>query len=176
MALEDRVGSLEDRLQQLVLQDEPAQKEPTDPQQRGLYRRLTLIETELCDDSNAIQAMQPGPELDCCRLEQHEEQICGLKSELADVSHNMATLDKDDTGLADRKSAILKAIFNMHLQIRRLLQMFAPASLQEVIKLLKSNVSTFKGDIMEWRTFWEQFNDLVHSKPQLSDPVKLAYL
>ena len=29
---------------------------------------------------------------------------------------------------------------------------------------------------MEWQLFWEQFDDSIHSKPQLSDPIKLAYL
>ena len=63
----------------------------------------------------------------------------------------------------------------MLLQIRRLLQAPAPAPLLEAIKLIKIKVSTFKGDIVGWRTFWEQFNDSVHSKLQLSSPVKLAY-
>ena len=49
---EDRVGNFGDCLQ-LVLQDEPARKEPTDPQQNGLHRRSALIETELLDVSNA---------------------------------------------------------------------------------------------------------------------------
>ena len=40
-----RIGKLGDRLQQLVLQDEPTQKEPTDPLQKGLHGRLTFIET-----------------------------------------------------------------------------------------------------------------------------------
>ena len=54
----------------MVLQDDPAQREPTDPQQRGLHRHLALIETKLRDVANAVEAMEPGPELDCCLLEQ----------------------------------------------------------------------------------------------------------
>ena len=46
---EERVRNPGDCLQQLVLQDELARKEPTDPQQTGPQRRLVLIETELCD-------------------------------------------------------------------------------------------------------------------------------
>ena len=52
---EDRVGNLGDRLQQLVLQDKPVGKKPTDPQQKGLHRHLALTETELCDVSNALK-------------------------------------------------------------------------------------------------------------------------
>ena len=115
---EDRVGSLGDCLQQLVLQGEPARREPTHPQRRGLQRRLTLIEPELCDVSNTVEAIKPGPELGRCLLEQHEEQISGVKSELADVAHNIATLDEDETGLEERRFVISKAIFNTCLQIR----------------------------------------------------------
>ena len=63
---EDRVGDLDDRLQQLVRQDQPTQREPTDLLQKGLHGRLTFIETELRDVSNAVEAMEPGPELDRC--------------------------------------------------------------------------------------------------------------
>ena len=147
-----------------------------DPQQKGLHRRLTLIKTEMHDDANAIEAMKPGPELDHCLLKQNEEHINSLKSKLEDISHNIITLDDDDTGLADRRYTSLKAIFNMHHQIRWLLQACAPARFQEGIKLAKLDVPIFKGDVMEWQTFWEQFSDLVHSKPQLFNPVKLAYL
>ena len=69
------------------------------------------------DVSNAVEAMKPGPQLDRCLLEQHEKQIRSLKSKLADVLHKIATLDEDDTGLADRRFAISTAIFNTYLQI-----------------------------------------------------------
>ena len=123
---EDRVGSLGNYLQQLVLQDKSAWKEAAYPQQSGQHRHLTLIETELCGVSNTVQAMEPGPELDHCLLEQHEGQINGVKSELADISHSIVTLDEDDIGLEDRTFLIWKAIFNSHLQIWRLLQAPSP--------------------------------------------------
>ena len=130
-----------------------------------------LIEREMCDVANAVEAMEPGPELDRSLLEQHEEQISGLKTKLADVSHNIAIFDGDETSLADRRSSILKAIFSTCLQIQRLLKRIAQAPhQQEVIKLPNTNVPTFKRDFMEWWTFWEQLDDFVHSKPQLSNP------
>ena len=113
----DWVGNLLDRVQQLVVLDEPAQKEPADPQQRGLPSHLALIETELCDVSNPIETIEQGPEVDHCLLEHHKEQVSGLKSELTDVLHNIVTLDDDKFGLAGRISTISKAIFNMHLQM-----------------------------------------------------------
>ena len=105
-----------------------------------------LIETELFDISNTVEAMEPAPELYCCLLKQHEEQITGLKSEVADILHNIVTLNEDNTGVADRRFATSKAIFSTHLQIQRLLQAPSLASLQEAIKLLKIDVPTFKGE------------------------------
>ena len=136
---------------------------------------MALIETELLDITKADEAMEPGSELDHCVLEQHAKQTSSLKRELPDVSYNIITLDEDNTGLADRRSSILKAIFSMPLQIQRLFQMPKQAPHQEVIKLPKINIPTFKEDIMEWCTFWEQLDNLVHCKLQLSDPIKLAY-
>ena len=51
--------------------------------------------------SNAIKAIERGPESDRCLLEQHEEQISGLKSGLKDVLQKIATLNEDETGLED---------------------------------------------------------------------------
>ena len=47
---------------------------------------------------------------------------------------------------------------------------------QEAIKLHNIDVPIFKGDLMEWQIFWEQYDISIHSRTQLSDPVKLAYL
>ena len=44
------------------------------------------------------------------------------------------------------------------------------------INLPKLSISKFDGDVLNWRTIWEQFKDLIHDKEQLSDAEKLAYL
>ena len=44
------------------------------------------------------------------------------------------------------------------------------------IKLPKLSIPKFDGDVFNWRTFWEQFGVSIHSRPQLSDAEKLAYL
>ena len=38
------------------------------------------------------------------------------------------------------------------------------------------NVPTFNGNILNWNTFWQQFDVAIHSKAQLDDTEKLAYL
>ena len=44
------------------------------------------------------------------------------------------------------------------------------------IKLPKLSIIKFEGDILNWRTFWEQFQVSIHNKDQLSNAEKLAYL
>ena len=44
------------------------------------------------------------------------------------------------------------------------------------MKLPKLDVPTFNGDILNWRTFWEQFQISVHDRTHLSDAEKLVYL
>ena len=44
------------------------------------------------------------------------------------------------------------------------------------MKLPKLDVPTFDGNILHWRSFWEQFCISVHDRPNLSDPEKLVYL
>ena len=38
------------------------------------------------------------------------------------------------------------------------------------------NVPTFDGNILNWNTFWQQFDLAIHSKVQLDDTEKLTYL
>ena len=57
------------------------------------------MDTELRDIASAVEAIERGLELDCCLPEQHQEQISGLRSELTDVLHDIATLEEDETGL-----------------------------------------------------------------------------
>ena len=40
----------------------------------------------------------------------------------------------------------------------------------------KINVLTFDGDVLNWNSFWQQFNLVIHSKAQLNNAEKLVYL
>ena len=44
------------------------------------------------------------------------------------------------------------------------------------VKLPKYEVPTFDGNLLNWRSFWEQFCVSVHDCPTLSDPEKFVYL
>ena len=71
----------------------------------------------------------------------------------------------------------------VHLQVKMLLcasshKTDSPTSSSDGkgVKLPKLDVPTFDGNILHWRSFWEQFCVSVHDRPNLSDPEKLVYL
>ena len=71
----------------------------------------------------------------------------------------------------------LKAILKTSLQVCtcRQLQSLPPALPKDSTKLPKIDVPTFDGKVMNWHSFREQYEVSIHSKPQLTDPEKLAY-
>ena len=44
------------------------------------------------------------------------------------------------------------------------------------IKWPKLSIPKFDGEVLNWRTFWDQFQVSIHNKDQLSDGEKLAYM
>ena len=44
------------------------------------------------------------------------------------------------------------------------------------VKLPKISIPTFDGNIMNWSSFWEQFEVSIHKKENLEGVEKLAYL
>ena len=70
-----------------------------------------------------------------------------------------------------------KHIFDSSLKIKRLLQPQAHAGMGDSkgIKLPKLEVPTFDGNILNWKSFWEQFCVSVHDRTNLSDSEKLVY-
>ena len=51
-----------------------------------------------------------------------------------------------------------------------------PKRLKVASNCQRWNVSNFNGFILNWNTFWQQFNVAIHSKAQSDDTQKLAYL
>ena len=52
----------------------------------------------------------------------------------------------------------------------------SPTSDSKGVKLPKLDVPTFDGNILNWRSFWEQFHVSVHDRSTLSDSKRLVYL
>ena len=75
-----------------------------------------------------------------------------------------------------------KRVFDCSLKIKKLLQSQAnlttssSASSGRGVRLPKLDVPTFDGNILNWRTFWDQFLVSVHDRTNLSESKKLVYL
>ena len=80
----------------------------------------------------------------------------------------------------------LTQMINRHLKLMELMKedntksttsdYSCPAKVTTNTKSPKLSIPNFDGDVLNWRTFWEQFGVSIHSRPQMSDAEKLAYL
>ena len=120
-----------------------------------------------------------GRELDICLLRQWEESIASHGSELSVTTRDVLALDDDEGRLMKSCSRLQVALFDPSLKTKQLLhdhesrpKTMAPAS----VKLPNVSVPVFNGNILNWSTFWDQFNAVIHSSIQLSDLQKLVYL
>ena len=143
--------------------------------------KLLRIEKALSDIDAAITTVDG--ESNPCLLHQCEEQVGDLKKELSDARNELLTLGLDDSDDLVIKQGILeKAIFDCLVKIKKQLATFSgrgsptPSSDNKGVRLPKLDVPTFDGNILNWRTFWEQFHISVHDRSNLSDSEKLVYL
>ena len=184
---EDRVIDLIDRLQHLLEQSEmksrSEQEQPLEPvvdASLPLRKRMNRLERRLRAVQDAVRPLEPGPDLDFYLVQQLEEQVVNLRQELEDVGRGLVMMERDDEGLGELEATLDKALFNVALQLKRLIGGRAAITSKSNpisgVKLPKIEVPTFDGSILNWGIFWDQFRVAVHDKPQLADPDKLAYL
>ena len=108
-----------------------------------------------------------------------EEHLTGCKRELEDVRKSLLSSDQEESEeLIKLQADLEKAIFDCSLAVKKSLQSHTldPVSSNDGMKLPKLDVPTFDGNILNWKTFWEQFSISVHDRTNLSDPEKLVYL
>ena len=100
--------------------------------------------------------------------------------ELLDISCSTVTIE-DAKELPDERWRISNSIFSIGLKISKLLSSATEAPttpVREGICLLKISIPTFDGHILQWPSFWGQFELYVHvhNRAELSDAINLAYL
>ena len=145
-------------------------------------RRLSHLQKSLSSVRMAITTSGEEP-LDVCLLCQYEEQLNDCKKELADVRNSLLSLDLEEADeLSTSQSKLEGEIFDCSLHVKKLLLASARPTESSSspcdgkgVKLPKL-VPTFDGDILHWRTFWEQFCVSVHDRSNLADSEKLIYL
>ena len=89
-------------------------------------------------------------------------------------------MEQEDQSLLEQESCLDKAFFWPKPTNKATAQWSAaPPSTKETksgVKQPKMNVPTFNNNTLNWNTFSQQFNLAIHSKAQLDDTEKLAYL
>ena len=177
---DDHVAVLTARIQQLVSACTPS----SDLSLRKIAsRRLSHLQKSLSSVRMAITTSGEEP-LDVCLLRQYEEQLSDCKKELADVRNSLLSLDLEEADeLSTLQSKLEGEIFDCSLHVKKLLLASARPTESSSspcdgkgVKLPKLDVPTFDGDILHWRTFWEQFCVSVHDRSNLADSEKLIYL
>ena len=177
---DDLVAGLSVRIKQLLdactLSDATPRKVAT--------RRLAHVRKALSDVSSAIGALSGDPD-DTFRLRQYEEQLIDLKKELSETRSGLLTLELGESvDLTVQLATLEKEVFDSSVGIKKKLSSSSPlstgsspvTSVSKGVKLPKLDVPTFDGNILNWRSFWEQFHVSVHDRSTLSDSERLVYL
>ena len=114
---------------------------------------------------------------DVCLIRLHDEQLN------KDISKYILKSDEDeDEVLSHQQTDIEQQLFSCSLTVKCLLESHnhsttSPSSSScEGVKLPKLDVPSFDGNILNWKTFWDQFCIYVHNHTTLSDSEKLVYL
>ena len=143
---------------------------------------MDRIESKLDAVATATGPMVKVPKPDNCLLRQYLEQIAGFTSELTDISYSVISMKGGDKNLSGREIALDRTIFDVCLEIKRMLEANKPNPLPPAptpasgIKLPKINVPTFDGNMLHWTSFWKPFEVSFHRKDRLSIVKKLAYV
>ena len=99
-----------------------------------------------------------GKEIDKCMLEEHEERLKSIDSDLQCIKHDMLLMD-DYESIAGRAGGLDEALFDLQLSIKRRLKNIKIESTVgkekglSSVKLPKVSVLTIDGDVLKWKSF-----------------------
>ena len=142
-------------------------------------KRLTRLEKKLASVVDEVDKFDPKS-VDRCLIRQREEQLHEMKLELSDIGKSSFIISLDDKDeLSVIQSNIDEALFDTSLKMKRFLaKLTADAITADThgVKLPKIDVPTFYGDLLMWKSYWEQFSVAVDTRADMSDAEKLVYL
>ena len=138
-----------------------------DPDARKTPRKLTRLDKSLNFINDQIKSLTGDPDKSCL-IHQFEEH---LKKKLSSVRDSLLPLDVDDSDeLSLTLAKLEKMLFDCFLSLKKLHWNHVAelsASDSESVKLPKLDVPTFSGDVLNWKSFWEQFCVSVHDSTNL---------
>ena len=177
---DDDVAALAARINLLIT---ACSSSPESSSRKLVSRRLTHLGKKLSSIRGGVGKLTAGPD-DVCLLRQYKEQAQDFKKELGDIHIDLLSLDLADTDeLCELQEQLNKDLFDCSLQIKKLLlpstcpsDSISTPSETHGVRLPRLDVPKFDGNIVNWKTFWEQFSISIDSRPHLSDSEKLVYL
>ena len=96
------------------------------------------------------------------------------------VLHELLSLEEYDSTLSKQQSQQSQILFDICLKVKRLLQKregaLSPSFSESGVKLPKLSILMFDDNIINWRSFQEQFTISVQDRTNLSPSEKLTYL
>ena len=180
---DDRVRELSIRIQRLTSSLSPT---ATDSLRKTTIRRLETLRELVAATQTAVTAIPEDDEDSACTLEQHSEQIADAKSELKDV--RACTLNMELAGedpIVRTQVEIERMIFRCSVDIKKRLRASVHSTTHDTppsaprtsgAKLPKLEVPTFDGDLLKWKSFWDQFSISIHNRTDLTNAEKMVYL
>jgi hypothetical protein len=146
-------------------------------ERRILLRRLFRVTKKLENVNTVIENEEP----DVFVLKQYEVEMIDHKKELSEVRREALALGLEEADeICQEECSLEGTLSHLSINLRKLASPNKdgdkPSRLRDGVKLSKLDVPSFDGDILNWRTFWEQFEVSVNSRSSLSDAKKLVYL
>ena len=175
---DDLVTELSVRIKQII-----SSSARSDSSRKILQRKQTHVQ-KCIDSITTFVSDDSVTDADTCLLRQYEEKSSDINHDLARIRDSLHRLDVDDTDELFRHQERLESqVFDCSVRIKKLLSSLSvPRDTSthtpdgKGVKLPKLDVPKFDGEILNWRSFWEQFNISVHERTNLSDTEKLVYL
>ena len=177
---DDLVAELGVRVKQVIAASSPStvdsSRRITSRKLAHLQKSLSAILSIVGDKTAAIS--------DTCVLRQYEEKANDINKDLVKTRDDLHHMELDEGNeLFALQDSLEKQVFDCSVCIKKLLSSASGMSETHVaspegkgVKLPKLDVPKFDGNILNWRSFWEQFSVAVHDRTHLSDSEKLVYL
>ena len=177
---DDRASELAIRVQRLISTLSPSTIEGVS---RTSSRRLSRLQEKLDVIQGVVNAIPEDRSDDdsACTLEQYIEQIADIKAELKDVQTCLLNIDLTaEDPIIRTQDEIERTIFRCSVAIKKRLRASTtrdtPTPRTPGAKLPKLEVPAFDGDILKWKSFWDQFNVSIHGRSDLTAAEKMVYL
>ena len=180
---DDRASELTIRIQRLISTLLPS---TIDGLTKTSTRRLTRLQEKSAVIQGAVDAIPEdhGDDDSTCTLEQYAEQIADVKTELRDIQTCLLNVElAAEDPIMRAQDEIERTIFRCSVTIKKKLRASSDSTTRHTpppratcAKLPRLEVPSFDGDILKWKSFWDQFSVSIHDRSDLTAAEKMVYL